>query len=884
MAAPNPPPPSGPPPPPPTPGAAPTSRWHQLSTSRPARFAAGAYRWKGLIGGAVAVTYLTLAWKAERRRAQKRDEIHDNTYLYWKIYDGGIVEAKSAGSNLNYLLSSSQGGSPEEPPRVMELFDVVRTIKFIESDDRIRGIIADFSSTSVPSVPSYNLGLAQLEEIQDALLELRRVKRDKFGAGPDGWRTVAWSDTFYGQGQYLLASCFDEVYCQPTGEVPLVGMGSTTPFFGRLAKWLGIDVHAEARSEYKSFVQPYIDEKFTDAQRENHTSLLSDLNDNLLTYIGRNRFSSSHPTSAAALSHTKSLSLTGPFPAYRAQEAGLIDGTCYRQDVLDAVLDEEEKETGINMMGFYHYAKVLEKAAEKFMNDAIEVGVVYLLGTIGDPGEFGTASVIRGLKEAGEDDTIGSVVLRVDSGGGSVIDSDSIGAAVRDLRNKGKTVVASFGNSAASGGYWVATHTDAILAAPSTVTGSIGVAALRPTFLQRFFDRLHLTLDSISLGSRASDPTHSLTPAELERHKAAIDAMYADFKQRVCDGRGISADVIESVAGGRVVTALRAFEMNAPEELIRQIRGLDDGDATAAVAGGVEDAAPASSAALEAVLEKVDSGAGGETAVVMLDEAQGTSPFAVPEAVKRASSALADAAGVENPPHLTQHHTASSSPSSSSPSSPSSSETPAGPDSAPASSDEEARKGAVNGAAGLYEYDASGPYGRGLVDGLGGLRDAAIYACQQFIANGIAGYKLDNPSASDHDAIKTLLPEAKFVQGEDGELAMQVDVRLKRFPVHKSFWQQIADASRRGDSMADQLSLSLIPTLEALKSAAARYFLQAVAESVVSASSLGQPGELDGLRVGVRGTATPGLGAGGRAAWMRGGVRAEWSGAGGGWA
>lgn len=86
----------------------------------------------------------------------------------------------------------------------MELFEVIRTIKFVENDDRIKGIIADFSHTSIPSVPSYNLGLAQLEEIQDALLELRRVKQERLGR--DEWRTVAWTDTFTSQGQYLLAS------------------------------------------------------------------------------------------------------------------------------------------------------------------------------------------------------------------------------------------------------------------------------------------------------------------------------------------------------------------------------------------------------------------------------------------------------------------------------------------------------------------------------------------------------------------------------------------------------------------------------------------------------------------------------------------------------
>lgn len=155
------------------------------------------------------------------------------------------------------------------------------------------GIIADFSHISVPSVPSYHLGLAQLEEIQDALLELRKAKEERLGKGR--WRTVAWTDSFTSQGQYMFAtgeirdmsdllesatdttfgqlsmkstpsprerfhwsgwvghvSCRFDTRADQTGWLS----GTTTPFFGRLAKWLGIDVHAEARNEYKSFVQP----------------------------------------------------------------------------------------------------------------------------------------------------------------------------------------------------------------------------------------------------------------------------------------------------------------------------------------------------------------------------------------------------------------------------------------------------------------------------------------------------------------------------------------------------------------------------------------------------------------------------------------------------
>ncbi|BGP27049.1 protease IV [Rhodotorula toruloides] len=874
----------------------------RIGSSRGYRYAQTAWRWKGLVLGGVAVTYAAVSWNAEKAKARKRDTVHPNTYLYWKIYDGGIVEAKSAGSNLNYLLSSSQRGAPEEPPRVMELFEVIRTIKFIENDDRIKGIIADFSHTSIPSVPSYNLGLAQLEEIQDALLELRRVKQERFGQNK--WRTVAWTDTFTSQGQYLLASTFDEVYCQPTGEVPLVGLGSTTPFFGRLARWLGIEVHAEARREYKSFVQPYIDEKFTDPQRENTHQLLSDLNDNFLAYIGRNRFSDK--SGIESLEHVKALTQVGPFSAAQAKEKGLIDGLCYRQDVLDSVLlgkkekeaekvKEAEQEGAVfkavkeaakeekpvnKLMGFYHYHKVLEKAVEKHLaKETIPIGVVYLQGTIGDVGEFGTASVVRGLKEAGEDDTIGAVVLRIDSGGGSVIDSDTIWGAVRDLREKyGKTVVASFGNSSASGGYWVSTHTDAILAAPSTVTGSIGVAALRPTFLQSFFDRLHISLESFFTGSRAQDPTHSLTPAELERYRKSVDAMYDDFKRRVCEGRDISPEVIESIAGGRVMTGLRAFEINAPKELIEHLKGLDIPAAEGAeVAASEKDELPkiqevevsASGHGVAELTEAVAVATNG--AVATMPEEQETSPFAVPEVAPTPELA----APVASMPSLSSASSAATDattatvsaefPSESDPAAVHAQQallTSTPEEQAPLGSRVKPKKGAspvgaVNGAAGEYEYEP-GPYGRGLIDGLGGLRDAAVYACQLFIANGIAGYKEENPGVSDDEAIRTLLPDAKFAIMEDGEVAMQVDVTLKRFPVQKSFWQQLAEASRRGDSLGDSVQALFSPTLAALRTATAKWFLGAVADSVVDELNAAANG------AGVRGTATPGLGRGAR--------------------
>ena len=170
---------------------------------------------------------------------------------------------------------------------------------------------------------------------------------------------------------------------------------------------------------------------------------------------------------------------------------------------------------------------------------------------------------MKGLKEAALDDKVRSVVLRLDTGGGGVIESDTIWSAIRDFKKSGKIIVASFGNASASGGYLVSTDMDAIFASPSTITGSIGVAALRPTLTQKLFDSVKITFDSYYTGSKSQSLLHTLTPTERARNAKQVDEMYEDFKARVCEGRGISPDVIENIAGGRVFSGLRAVGMIA---------------------------------------------------------------------------------------------------------------------------------------------------------------------------------------------------------------------------------------------------------------------------------------------------------------------------------
>ncbi|KAG0149572.1 hypothetical protein CROQUDRAFT_686359 [Cronartium quercuum f. sp. fusiforme G11] len=751
-------------PPPPTPeGTTKANRiraqWNRLATSRLGQGARFTYTWRRPILFGVGVSVFVGRYYYQRYQAAKRDLIQPDTYLVWRLYDGAIVEYPSTQTNLSMLLGSSGDGT--EPPRVMTLYDTIRTLQFIQADDRIVGLIADMSSTNAPTAsPNIPLGLAQIEEIQEALHELKRAKTERLGPGK--FKTVAFAETFRSQAEYAMASGFDEVYCQPSGEIPLVGINSTVTFYSRLLQWLGIKVHAEARTDYKSM----------EPQAENHSELLKDLNTNMMTMIAMNRFpkeivADRGSDNLVQLSDKiKAHAQKGPLMAHEAAEMGLITETAYKEELYEKVMfgkdavvvDEAGKVLeGIDRIttlreeikkrtkGFFHYHRIMDRLSErKFKDEVLNVGVVYVLGTIGDVGEFGTGAIVKGLKEAGEDDTIGTVVLRIDSGGGGVVESDTIWGAVKALRSKGKVVVASFGNAAASGGYLIATHADRIFAMPSTITGSIGVASLRPTLTPSFFERLKITTQSFFTGSKSLSIYHELEDEAMSRHKKHIDLAYQDFKARVCEGRQISPDLIDKLAGGRVYTGLAAWAFSQDADL----QFTPDKESTSSV---IEPAKPKN--------------------VTQVSDVDG----------------VRDSNSSDNQSDIGILHPASLIPSDA--------------DLLAASLDQGSGSPVEGTEIILPDDEAAGPLGRGILDGIGGIRDAAIHGVELYLAKLLSTSQEIEPNKTQAEILAEVLPGVPYATNEEGHLMMSFDIRLKKFPVHKSFWDQLASASQRGDSM-----------------------------------------------------------------------------------
>lgn len=626
--------------------------------------------------------------------------------------------------------------------------------------------------------------------------------------------TIAWADSFDSQGSYLLASAFDEVYLQPSGAVPLTGLTMQIPFVERALGWLGVKVHAEARREYKSMISTFTQrDGLPPAQLQDAARLLGELSRGLAHAIGVNRFGDMDPEEAA--DRVSALTRRGPFSAKDALKEGLITGIKYKSEVIKELGEEPQ------LRSLASYSRITDRILDRKLSEdeRSDVAVIYLRGTISNaPGEFSASSVIRGLKEAGEDEDISSIVLRIDSGGGDVVASDSIWDAVRRVQEDfKKPVVASFGNTSASGGYYASACADAIVACESTVTGSIGVASLRPTITKKLFDRLGIQLQTIFTGSKTNSSIHEMEPEEMEKHSLHIDETYDTFLDKVCKGRKISRDVIEELAGGRVWTGLAAWvRCNPDKELVKDEEvgseapgGKDSKQLKDRKAGASDSSVPVKVISLAGDWKTTDVTKESEMSTIRIQALP-----ALPHSDK------VSAAEDDDEEALRQEILAEFS-------------------SGQKEDEERSLKGrgvvarsvleergedeeATLAAAAHEEAEAShhqnskeavleeseenlGPYGRGLVDSIGGIWDASYLAFTIALQKEIEA--LVKGGMTLEQATSSIRPGCQREIGPDGTLSLATDLRLVKYPKEKSFRERVRELNRKGD----QPSLGLLP-------------------------------------------------------------------------
>ncbi|KAJ3324446.1 hypothetical protein HDV06_006857 [Boothiomyces sp. JEL0866] len=495
---------------------------------------------------------------------QKRQEllfIEDSSVVYWKYNDIAVTEAPKINSGLSTLVSTA----PHKPS--ITFLNLIKLITWVQHDDRIKGLYVDFSRTGT----SAGLGFAQLQELRSALQLLKKSKENRMGKG--NFKMVAFTDTFESQMDYFLATAFDEIRMEPTGSIPLNGFSSSRTFFKNLFEKLGVKMRAFAVGDYKSVISTYTESTLPEKQRENMNDLLGNLNDQFKETIGASRKISFGKGSEKAT--LESLMDISPLIASECVKYNLVDKIAYKRELIPLFKDSRiEGRPAISLVRYYN-AKNTEAVREsKRYKRKLKIGVVNLIGTInrGD-GAFGSTTVTKALLKAAEDEEVGGIVLRIDSGGGDVIASDTIWETVDYISKKyNKPVISSYGNVCASGGVYSSVASKTIFSNPGTITGSIGVAALRPVIPPEIFEKLGITFDQyyFSEGAKNASLMNDLGENYWERYKKQILEFYKTFKEKVSLGRNLSMDQVEVVAQGQVWCGLQA----SGHKLVDQMGGL----------------------------------------------------------------------------------------------------------------------------------------------------------------------------------------------------------------------------------------------------------------------------------------------------------------------
>ena len=430
------------------------------------------------------------------------------------------------------------------------LRDVIDAIDRGATDDRVVGMVARIGAARLP--------MAQIQEIRGAIARFRA--HQKFA--------VAYSETFGefgpGNGAYYLATAFEQIYLQPSGDVGLTGVIMESPFIkGTLSK-LGMSFHGDHRYEYKNALNFYTETKYTDAHKEAMTGIMnawfSQIKDGICQARG------------IPLDKFQAIVDAGPYLGKEAVDAKLVDGVAYRDEVYDKV-----KTRAGNGAKLLYLERYLDRAGHPHQRGK-KVALIFGVGDVTrgksdyDPVQgdqtMGSDTVAGAIRAATQDEDIKAILFRVDSPGGSYVGSDTIWREVVNARKAGKPVIVSMGNLAGSGGYFVAMAADKIVAQPGTITASIGVLGGK-MLTSGLWDKVGVSWDEVHQGDKATmfTGTQDYTPAEWARFEASLDRVYVDFTGKVADGRKLPKEKVLEIAKGRIWSGQDARNLGLVDEL-----------------------------------------------------------------------------------------------------------------------------------------------------------------------------------------------------------------------------------------------------------------------------------------------------------------------------
>lgn len=478
---------------------------------------------------------------------------------------GVLVEERSGtpGNRLSTWLT----GVPA-PPRQTLLRDVLDALRLAKDDERIEAVYLD--------VDRLGGGMSKLSAVREALLDFRE----------SGKPVVAYSEGLSQRPYYLFAHA-DETFFHPDGIFALMGFGGYRPYYREGLERYGIDVHVFRVGEYKSAVEPYLRNDMSPEAREAALELYGDLWRTWTNDVAAARDLEPEDIQAWIEAWPERLREAQGDVAVAAREAGFLDTLAPRDRARARMIElvgEDEDTHSFEQIAFSTY---LRARAEDRHRPGAGPGVA-VVTAVGDilsgnqpPGRVGGASTARLIRRARHNDNVKAVVLRVDSPGGSAFASEIIRRECELTREAGKPVVVSMSSVAASGGYWIATSADEIWASPSTITGSIGIFGVYPTFPEALSRYLGVHLDGAGTTSftDALNPGRPMDPRVAEAVQLIIDDGYREFVTRVSEARAKDWDEVDAIARGRVWTGEDALKLGLVDSL---------GDLDAAIAAAAK--------------------------------------------------------------------------------------------------------------------------------------------------------------------------------------------------------------------------------------------------------------------------------------------------------
>ena len=499
-------------------------------------------------------------------------------FLFFIVFLGSLSDTKPIVSKGTILELDLSAAIPEITGNIetsglnynnlgtLGLNSITQLIEHAAKDDKVKGIL--LKSNSVGG------GQATIATIRESLLKFK--ESDKF--------IYAYSD-YYSQSAYYLGSTADSVFLNPLGMIDIKGFSTFVPFFKSALDKIGVSMNIFYAGNFKSATEPYRRYEMSEENKLQTKEFLVSMVDHYKEAIAESR----------NLSVDEVDQIMTDYKGRNAKsciESGLVDKLAYWDEVKSSIHAKLELKTGkkIKFKDLSEYNDAVNLRYGKSTSDN-KIAIVYAEGTImygtNTKGQISEDKYLKIFEDLQKDKDVKAVVLRVNSPGGNSLTSDIIWRGIENLKSAGKPVIASFGDYAASGGYYISAGADTIVSAPNTLTGSIGVFMMFPNATKLFDEKLGISFDEVKTHPMAVglSPMKNLSDSEKELLQEGTTRTYDTFLKRVSDGRGMTIDEVHEIAQGRVWTGTKAKELG----LVDIIGSLEDAVNIAAESANIEE-------------------------------------------------------------------------------------------------------------------------------------------------------------------------------------------------------------------------------------------------------------------------------------------------------